>query len=195
MSLFGPKVKCSCIACGGPIYDKEFPPACSLCGYSLHYQCALNNLSRYSPQQIGWFQRSYRFGSFVHYGRMHHTFCPACQKLLKTQFLTPMIQRLELTARYDELAQLYEDFGYLAESGMVRNRKNHQVIKNMNIDVNNLIDQMKSGSLNVPYKCTSCGASLTIHSDLGENGVRYCTYCGTAINIEAVSNLIKQALK
>lgn len=102
---------------------------------------------------------------------------------------------MELTARYDELAQLYEDFGYLAEAEMVRNRKKQQVIKNVNVDVNNLIEQMKSGSLNVPYKCPNCGASLTIHSDLGENGVRYCTYCGTAINTEAVSNLIKQALK
>jgi DNA-directed RNA polymerase subunit RPC12/RpoP len=78
---------------------------------------------------------------------------------------------------------------------MVRNRKNRQVIKNVNFDVNNLIDQMESGSLNVPYKCTSCGAWLTIHGDLGENGVRSCTYCGTAINTEKVSNLIKQALK
>ncbi len=84
-----------------------------------------------------------------------------------------MIQRLELTARYDELAQLNEDFGYLAEAGDVRNRKNRQVVKNVNVDMNTLIDQMKSGNLSIPYKCSNCGAALTVSSGLDENGVKY----------------------
>lgn len=82
-----------------------------------------------------------------------------------------------------------------SQGSVVRNRKNRQVVKNISVDVNGLIDQMNAGSLNVPYRCPSCGAALTVHSDLGDNGVKYCQYCGTAVNTEAVSNVIRQALK
>jgi hypothetical protein len=193
--MFKPKVLHYCKSCNGPITAKDMQMACSLCGYYMHYHCGTANLTRYTAKQIEWFKRSYRLNPVLHHGYYHYSFCPSCQHVLTTQFLGPLANRLELTARYDELAQLYEDFGFLAEAGMVRNRKNRQVVKNINVDVNGLIDQMNSGKLNVPYKCPSCGASLNVHSELGENGVKFCQYCGTAINTEVVSNIVKQALK
>jgi DNA-directed RNA polymerase subunit RPC12/RpoP len=193
--MFKPKVLYNCICCNGPITEKDMQMPCSLCGYGMHYQCGVNNLSRHTPQQIKWFMRSYHLKQVYHYGRYYYTFCPRCQNVLNTQFLGPLAHRLELTARYEELAQLYEDFGYLAQAGQVRNRMNQHVVKNITVDVNSLIQQMNSGSLNIPYKCPNCGAALNVRSDLGENGVRYCQYCGTAINTEIVSNVIKQALK
>lgn len=193
--MFKPKVLYNCICCNGPITEKDLQVPCSMCGFAMHQRCGVNNFSQYSSQQIEWFKRSYRLAQVFYCGRYYYAFCPRCQNVLRNQFLGPMAKRLELTARYEELAQLYEDFGYLAQAGQVRNRKNHQVVKNINVDVNGLIDQMNSGSLNVPYKCPCCGAALSVHSNLGENGVKYCQYCGTAINTEAVSNVIKQALK
>ncbi len=195
MAMFKPKVLYNCICCNGPITEKELQIACSMCGYGMHQHCGLNNVSRHTPQQIEWFRRSYRLNQFVHYGRYYYSFCPRCRNVLDNQFIGPMAHRLEVTARYDELAQLYEDFGYLVQAGQVRNRANRQVVKNINVDVNDLIDQMSSGSLNVPYKCPNCGAALTVHSNMGDSGVKYCQYCGTAVNTEAVSNVIKQALK
>ncbi|MDW5562919.1 MAG: hypothetical protein SA339_06790 [Methanomassiliicoccus sp.] len=193
--MFKPKVLYSCVCCNAPVTAKDLQMTCSMCGYGMHQHCALNNISSYSPRQIEWFKRSYRLAPFIHYGRYAYTFCPRCQNVLRNQFLPPLAERLELNARYEELAQLYEDFGYLAQAGQVRNRKNHQVVKNINVDVNGLIDQMNSGSLSIPYKCPCCGASLNVHSSMGENGVKFCQYCGTAINTEMVSNVIKQALK
>lgn len=194
MSLFKSKALGICPFCNGPITEKDMRAGCSLCGCMVHHNCASNRISAYNPTQIGWFLRIYRLNAIFVWGRYQYSFCPKCQEVLKNQSLPPLIQRLELTARYDELAQLYEDFGFLAEAGKVRNQKNRHHVKNVNVDLNTLIEQMKSGNLSIPYKCSSCGASLTIGSGMGEGGVKYCSYCGSAINTEALLAVIQQAL-
>lgn len=168
---------------------------CSICERAMHYDCGVENFTRYAPQQLKWFQKVYRLTPVFYNGDDLYTFCPDCQAVLRDEFMGPLVKRLETTARYEDLAQLYEDFGYLVEAGRIRTFWRTQVIKNITLDVNDMMDRLGSAGLAIPYRCPSCGATLNINGETGRAGIRFCQYCGSAINTEVVADLIKQALK
>ena len=168
---------------------------CSMCERPMHYDCGVANITSYTSQQLRWFQRVYRLAPIFYNGDDVYSFCPDCQAVLRDEFMGPLVKRLELTARYEDLAQLYEDFGYLEEAGRIRLSLRTQVVKNITLDVNSLVDRMGSGGLMIPYRCPCCGATLNIQGEVGKEGIRFCQYCGTAINTEVVADLIKRALK
>jgi DNA-directed RNA polymerase subunit RPC12/RpoP len=49
--------------------------------------------------------------------------------------------------------------------------------------------------LAIPYKCSSCGASITIDKDSKKEGLKFCSYCGTAYNIDDMTKIIQSALE
>lgn len=57
-----------------------------------------------------------------------------------------------------------------------------------------MIEQLRVGGLSVPYKCQSCGATITIDSSTSNGAMKFCAYCGSAINTEILATPIKQAL-
>jgi transposase-like protein len=60
--------------------------------------------------------------------------------------------------------------------------------------MNQLIDQIHTRGLVVPYKCQSCGATITIDQNSSASGLKFCSYCGTANNIEDISKIVQEAL-
>lgn len=101
----------------------------------------------------------------------------------------------ELAKRYEDAARLYESLGLWKEAGEARDRKTSRTVKHVTVNLNDLINSLKSGGLAVPYKCTGCGATITIDSSSNASSLKFCSYCGSAINISALTKVLEEALK
>ncbi|MCE5261220.1 MAG: hypothetical protein LLG21_04485 [Euryarchaeota archaeon] len=77
----------------------------------------------------------------------------------------------------------------------MRRLDDQKVIKHITVDMNELIDQVGTRGLAIPYKCQSCGATITIDKDSNKEGLKFCSYCGTAYNIEDMVRIIQHALE
>lgn len=102
--------------------------------------------------------------------------------------------RAERAGRYEDAARSLEEVNLLERARALRERNRSSVVRNVNVDVNGLVEQLKSGGLSVPYRCQGCGATITIDSKSGTGAMRFCAYCGSAINTEILAELVKQAL-
>jgi DNA-directed RNA polymerase subunit RPC12/RpoP len=122
--------------------------------------------------------------------------CTTCQNQINPTTLGILSEahRAERAGRYEDAAKAYERVNLLDTARALRERGRSSTVRNVNVNVNSLIDQLKTGGLSVPYKCQGCGATITIDSNTGSGGLRYCAYCGSAINTEALASLIRSAL-
>jgi DNA-directed RNA polymerase subunit RPC12/RpoP len=104
-------------------------------------------------------------------------------------------KNLEAARRYEDAAKVYETLGLWAEAGAVRDKKTSRTVKHVTVNLNDLIDKLKSGGLSIPYKCGSCGASIVIDSNSRADGLKFCSYCGSAMDTDSITNMIRDALK
>jgi DNA-directed RNA polymerase subunit RPC12/RpoP len=65
----------------------------------------------------------------------------------------------------------------------------------VSVNLNDLIEKLRSGGLSVPYKCGSCGASIVIDSSTKADGLKFCSYCGSALDTDSITGIIRDALK
>lgn len=128
--------------------------------------------------------------------------CPGCMKQLqelvqtrKDEVEKGVIAYLEQTGRLEELAQFYEWIDNPAKAGDIRNRMRSQTVKHVTIDLNRLIENIRTQGLSVPYKCPNCGATLTMDGKSRVDGLKFCSYCGTALNLELIAKVIEDALR
>jgi hypothetical protein len=99
----------------------------------------------------------------------------------------------ERSGDFDKAIASYEALGLYDEAGRVRGMSN--VKKTVTVDLNELITQLRYGGLALNYRCPSCGASLTIDAKTDAAGLKYCGYCGTAIDLETLNSLLRTALR
>jgi hypothetical protein len=103
-----------------------------------------------------------------------------------------IIDKLLLCGRYEEAALSYESIGMWKEAGDTR--KMSKTVKNVNVDVNQLIESVRYSGLGLQYKCNNCGASLKIENpDVGR--IKHCSYCGASIDTEAMMMILKETLR
>jgi DNA-directed RNA polymerase subunit RPC12/RpoP len=69
-----------------------------------------------------------------------------------------------------------------------------QTVKHVTLDMNQLIEQIGTKGLAIPYKCHNCGASITIDKNSSVSGLKFCSYCGSTYNIEDMSKIVQEAL-
>ena len=62
------------------------------------------------------------------------------------------------------------------------------------VDMNNLIDQIGTRGLAMPYKCHNCGASISSDKDSSVSGLEFSSYCGSAFLIEVLSKIVQETL-
>jgi hypothetical protein len=102
------------------------------------------------------------------------------------------IEKLKLCGRYEDAAILYEKIGMYKEAGDTRRLE--RTIKNVNVDVNKLIEELKNGGLGHQYKCPNCGAMIQFsESDAGK--IRNCSYCGASIDPEAMMKILREVMR
>ena len=104
-------------------------------------------------------------------------------------------RNFESARRYEDAAKSYETLGLWKEAGSVRDRKSSRTVKHVTVNINDLIEKVRNGGLTIPYKCHSCGATITIDSGSNPEGLKFCAYCGSAVDTEAMLDILKSALK
>ncbi|HOE52185.1 MAG TPA: hypothetical protein PKO24_00965 [Methanomassiliicoccales archaeon] len=106
-----------------------------------------------------------------------------------------MARNMEKAGNFEKAAVILEKYRFWEEAGRMRRLDDQKVIKHITVDMNELIDQVGTKGLAIPYKCQSCGATITIDKDSNKEGLKFCSYCGTAYNIEDMVRIIQHALE
>lgn len=106
-----------------------------------------------------------------------------------------MARNMEKAGNFEKAAVILEKYRFWEEAGRMRRLDDQKVIKHITVDMNALIDQVGTKGLAIPYKCSSCGASITIDKDSKQEGLKFCSYCGTAYNVEDMTKIIQHALE
>lgn len=104
-------------------------------------------------------------------------------------------KNLESARRFEDSAKIYENLGLWKEAGTVRDKKSARTVKHVTVNINDLIEKVRDGGLTIPYKCHSCGATITIDSKSNPDGLKFCSYCGSAVDPDSMLDIIKSALK
>ncbi len=104
-------------------------------------------------------------------------------------------KNLQLARRHEDAARLYEKIGMWREAGLVRDKTSSTTIRHVSVDVNDLIDKLREGGLSIPYKCRTCGATITIDGGSSAGRLYKCQYCGSSTDIETLTNLLQGALR
>jgi len=103
-------------------------------------------------------------------------------------------RRMELAARYEDAAKEYEAAGLWEEAGRARSIGSTRTIKTVSVNLNELVADLRRGGLALNHECHACSASITIGSG-GLDAPRVCPYCGSVLNTEMLSNLLRTALR
>ena len=104
-------------------------------------------------------------------------------------------KNLELARRYEDAAKEYEKLAMWKEAGVMRDKGSSKTVKHVNVNLNDLLDRVRDGGLAIPYKCKSCGADISVDGSSNVNGLRFCSYCGTATDTDTLTTILKDALK
>ena len=104
-------------------------------------------------------------------------------------------KNLELARRYEDSAQEFEKLAMWKEAGEVREKASSRTVKHVNVDLNDLLERVKDGGLAISYKCKNCGAGISVNSGSNADGLRFCSYCGTATDTDTLTTILKNALK
>jgi rRNA maturation endonuclease Nob1 len=102
------------------------------------------------------------------------------------------IDKLILCGRYEEAAVAYERLGMWKEAGDTRRME--RTVKNVNVDLNKLLEEIRYGGLGLQYKCPNCGSSTAFkESDVG--AIKNCAYCGAQIDTDSMMKIIREAIR
>ncbi|MCG7844335.1 MAG: hypothetical protein MIO90_02760 [Methanomassiliicoccales archaeon] len=94
--------------------------------------------------------------------------------------------------RFEDAARSYEFLTMYEEAGRIRKMALHErnTSRNVSVNMNQLIDQVRQGGLAFAYKCPSCGGSINIDKDFNP-GMKVCGFCGTPLDTSVIASLIK----
>jgi rubrerythrin len=102
------------------------------------------------------------------------------------------IDKLILCGRYEEAAIAYEKLGMWKEAGDTRRME--RTVKNVNVDLNKLLEEIRYGGLGLQYKCPNCGSSTAFkESDVG--AIKNCAYCGDQVDTDSMMKIIREAIR
>ena len=104
-------------------------------------------------------------------------------------------KNLQLARRFEDSAQVYESIGMWKEAGETREKNTSMTVKQVPVNLNDMIERLRDGGLAVPFKCRCCGARITVDRDSNAEDLKRCQYCGSATNTERLQDLIQQALR
>ncbi len=106
-------------------------------------------------------------------------------------------KNFEVAMRYEDAAKEYEAMGMWKEAGEVRRSgfSAMHTTKSLEVDVNRLIDQMRQGGVSTEYRCPKCGGTIQITSSVTAESLRFCNFCGTAIETTNLAQFLKGILK
>ncbi len=108
------------------------------------------------------------------------------------QTLLDRAKHLIEAERLEEAAQIYEHLGMYKEAGELRRRARQQVVTHVEVNMNELIEEMRRGGLTTSYNCPSCGAATKISGSTAPGSLTHCTFCGAAFRTTDIAELLAQ---
>lgn len=165
---------------------------CPFCHSSGSIQIPAFSIFRPSEYRYIGLQKCLVFGPLTVDARV---FCTSCKNVIddRTVAILNEVRRAEQAGRYEDAARGFEALNFLGKAKSLREQARQSSVRQVNVNVNELIDQLREGGLSVPYRCHSCGATITVNGADG-GGLRFCSYCGTAVNTEALQEILRGAL-
>ncbi len=121
------------------------------------------------------------------------TFCRLCVPKIRSM-IPPAAKDLEKAGRHEDAGKLYEEFGLIEEAGKARRQGKSQYVTNISVDLNQLLEKLKSGGLVSVYKCPNCGGSIKISGTTSTQKLSKCEYCGTVLQTDDLVNFIRDIL-
>jgi hypothetical protein len=122
-----------------------------------------------------------------------NTFCRFC--VPKIRIMVPKLAKdFEKAGRHEDAARLLEEFGMIEAAGTMRKKGKAQVVTNISVDLNELLDKLRSGGLVSVYKCPNCGGSIKISGNTSTQKLSKCEYCGTVLQTDDLVNFIRDIL-
>lgn len=108
------------------------------------------------------------------------------------QEMLSVAENLVAAERLEEAAQIYEQLGMFQEAGDLRRRAKAQVITHVNVDMDQLIEELRKGGLVTSYNCPNCGAAAKITGSTSSAALTHCTFCGAAFKTTDIVDLLAQ---
>ena len=97
-------------------------------------------------------------------------------------------------ARYEEAAQIYEKWLLHDEAGKARRGAQTQFVRQVSVDLNRILDQIRKEGLSIPYKCNSCGSSMRIDSQTQTAWLTTCSHCGSTYDRGQLTDFLAKVM-
>ncbi len=82
---------------------------------------------------------------------------------------------------FEAAAKIYEELGMWNEAGEARRLGRRQVVTHVQVNLNDLIQQLRQGGVTTDYVCPSCGGSIQISGATALSSLTNCQYCGVVL--------------
>jgi DNA-directed RNA polymerase subunit RPC12/RpoP len=116
------------------------------------------------------------------------------EKYTERQRSIELAKKYEIAGRYEDAARQYESADLWKEAGEVRRQSNTTTVKNISVNLNELMADLRRGGLALNYKCHNCGGTLTFDGRSAQSNMSFCPYCGSKIDTETLASLLRTAL-
>ncbi len=97
-------------------------------------------------------------------------------------------------ARYEDAARTYEGLGMYKEAGDARRMATRHVTTHVQVNMNDLLEQLRVMGISASYTCPVCRSPFTITGDTRPDALAKCQYCGAIIRptdvIDAMTKVI-----
>jgi DNA-directed RNA polymerase subunit RPC12/RpoP len=101
----------------------------------------------------------------------------------------------ETTGRSEDVARLCEEFGFPEEAGRIREQRQHITVKHVTVNINELLERLRSGGLVSVYKCPNCGGGIKISGTSSMDRLSKCEYCGTVLKTDDLVQFLQDILR
>ncbi len=99
-----------------------------------------------------------------------------------------------LAERHEDAARLYESIGLWKEAGDTRRLRQRQVVTQVQVNLNELVNQLRALGLSATYTCPACRSPFTITPETKPDTLAKCPRCGAVIMptdlIQAIARVV-----
>jgi hypothetical protein len=103
-------------------------------------------------------------------------------------------EHLIVAGRYEDAAMLYEKLGLWKEAGDLRNRDRQQFVTQVQVNVNDLMQQLRAMGVSANYTCPVCRSPSVITGTTSPDALAKCQYCGAVTRptdiVEAITKVL-----
>ena len=175
----------------GDIQPDQDIISCIGCGAMMHSECVKEFGKTLPGQYIRFANQSVREKiDSLGLASTKMAVCNRCHDGL----VSDALHNLESSGNFEVAAQVLEVLGRWEEAGAMRRRARTQTVRTVTVDLNALLERIRSGGLVINYGCPTCGAPIRVDGVARETGLSSCPYCHTALDTTTVARLIGQAL-